>query len=331
MARKAPGRHQRKGITSRQVFKMFPNTEAAEKWFEQILWDGHVVCPHCGSVDTAKARKNRKPMPYHCPDCRKYFSVKTGTVMARSKIPVEDWAYAIYLQASSLKGISSMKLPREIGVTQKSAWFMAHRIREAYEKQGLFSAEVEVEVEVDEKYMGGLKKHKRRDSKSLVPGTGGAGKTIVLGILDRESGNVHAEVSQNTKRETLHKFIEDRTDPGATVYTDELAAYGKMRRTHKTVSHGVREYVRGRVHVNGVESFWAVLQRAHMGVFHKMSPKHLQRYINEFAGRHNIRDLDTLDQMKHMVAQMIGKRLTYDALKAPHPHGLDSFAQEARP
>ena len=327
MAQKGPGRNERKGITSREIFKMFPDMEAAEKWFEAILWDGHVVCPHCGAVDTAKARKNRKPMPYHCPDCRKYFSVKTGTVMAQSKIKLEDWAYAVYLQASSLKGISSMKLHRELGITQKSAWFMAHRIREAYQQQGLFGSE----VEVDEKYMGGLKKHKRADSKSLVPGTGGAGKTIILGILDRESGNVHAEVAMNTKRETLHTFIEEHTEPESMVYTDEYVAYRKMRRTHKTVRHGVREYVRGRVHVNGVESFWAVMQRAHMGVFHKFSPKHLQRYINEFAGRHNIRDMDRLDQMKHMVAQMIGKRLTYKNLKAPHPHGLDSFAQEARP
>ena len=197
MAQKAPGRHKRRGITSREIFKMFPNTEAAEKWFESILWDGHVVCPHCGALDTAQERKNRKPMKWFCPDCRKYFSVRTGTVMARSKIKLEDWAYAIYLQASSLKGISSMKLHRELGITQKSAWFMAHRIREAYELQGLFSGE----VEVDEKYMGGLKKHKRSDSKSLVPGTGGSGKTIVLGIRDRESGNVHAEVALKTDRE----------------------------------------------------------------------------------------------------------------------------------
>ena len=247
MARKAPGRHQRKGITSREIFKMFPDSLAAEKWFESILWDGHVVCPHCGAVDTAKERKSRAPMPYHCPDCRKYFSVKTNTCMARSKIPLEDWAFALYLQASSLKGVSSMKLHRELDITQKSAWFMAHRIREAYEEQGRFSGE----VELDEDYFGGLKKHKR--GKNLPKGTGSVGKTIIVGVKERASGNVHAEVVQSTDRKTLHGIIEKHVEPNSYVYTDEERAYRKMpNQTHKTVRHGVKEYVRGRVHVNGV-------------------------------------------------------------------------------
>ena len=325
VAQHAPGRHERKGLTSRDVFKMFPDTETAEEWFEEVLWKGHVVCGHCGSTDRAVGRESRKPMPYWCPDCKNYFSVRTGTVLARSKIKLEDWAFAIYLQASSLKGISSMKLHRELGITQKSAWFMAHRIREAYEAHSEFSGE----VEMDEVYIGGLKRHKRGKAIEKMPhGTGGVGKTAVVGLKERDTGRIYAQVVPDAKRKTLHQIIEERVVHGSTMYTDEWIGYKKMpHHKHKTVRHGVREYVRGKVHVNGVESFWAVLQRAHMGVFHKLSPKHLQRYINEFYTRSNIRDLDTLDQMKHMVAMMIGKRLTYRNLKAPN--GLDSMAQEA--
>ena len=280
MAQNAPGKHFREGLATREIFQMFPDTATAEKWFESIVWQDGRFCPRCGSLETAE-RRNRKPMPYWCPGCRKYFSVKTGTVMAHAKIPLEDWAVAVYMQATSLKGVSSMKLHRELGITQKSAWFLAHRIREAYEEQIGFG-----DAEIDESYFGGLEKNKHKH-KRLHLGTGGVGKTILVGIKDRASGNVHAEVVTSANRDTLHGIIAKRTKANATVYTDEATGYKNMPREHRMVKHSVGEYVKGRAHTNGIESFWATLKRAHMGTFHKLSPKHLHRYAKEFAGRNN--------------------------------------------
>lgn len=264
-------------------------------------------------------------MPYWCRDCRKYFSIRTGTPMHRSKIALKDWAYAIYLHAVSLKGVSSMRLHRELGIGHQAAWFMAHRIREAFEPQTKFDGE----VEMDEVYMRGLEKSKH-ESKRLHKGTGGVGKTAVVGAKHRASGNVHAKVVRSVDRKTIHGFVEKTTEEGSTVYTDEHAAYRNIpARDHEAISHGLGEYVKGKAHTNGIESFWATLRRAHMGTSHKFSPKHLQRYVNEFAAKQNIRDMDTVDQMRHVVRQMPKRRLTYETLKAPHPDGLSNYARSA--
>ena len=245
--------------------------------------------------------------------------------MHRSKIALRDWAYAIYLHSVSLKGVSSMRLHRELGINQKSAWFMAHRIREAFEPQTRFSGA----VEADEVYMGGLEKSKHADKKMNL-GRGTVGKIPVVGIKDRQSGNVHAEIVQSADRETLYGIIGRQTEEGTKVYTDEAAAYRHIpKRDHEAVNHSVGQYVKGKAHTNGIESFWASLRRAHMGTFHKFSPKHLQRYVNEFAAKQNVRDMDTIDQMRHVVRQMPKRRLTYKQLKAPHPDGLSNNAREA--
>ena len=264
-------------------------------------------------------------MPYWCRDCHGYFSVRTGTPMHRSKIALKDWAYAIYLHSVSLKGVSSMRLHRELGITQKHAWHMAHRIREAFEPQRKFAGE----VEMDEVYMGGLEKNKHADKK-LNAGRGTVGKTAVVGVKERASGNVHAEVVSSTGKATIHEIAVKQTEEGSTVYSDEASAYvGIPERDHEAVNHSVGQYVKGKAHTNGIESFWATLRRAHMGTFHKFSPKHLQRYVNEFAAKQNVRDMDTVDQMRHVVRQMPNRRLTYKRLKAPHPDGLSNHARDA--
>ena len=320
-----PGKSHRKGISLIELARMFPTEEAAVKWFERAVWGDERCCPKCGSTRTTEA--SHKTMPYWCSDCRSYFSVRTGTVMERSKIPVQKWVYAIYLDLTSLKGVAAMKLHRDLGIGYRAAWFLQQRIREAFAAEGpmMFSGP----VEVDETYMGGKRANMSNEKRAELAGTGRGpvGKTAVVGAKDRETGKVAARVIADVDGETLNSFVDGHTDADAAVYTDGSSAY-QGRANHEAVKHSVGEYVRylaeGKVHTNGVESFWSMLKRAHKGTFHRISAKHLQRYVNEFCGRHNIRDLDTIRQMEHVVAQMVGKRLMYRDLIAGN--GLSPIA-----
>ena len=206
-----------------------------------------------------------------------------------------------------------MKLHRDLGVTQKTAWHLAHRIREVWQSQ---HGQFEGPVEVDETFMGGKERNKHA-SKKIKAGRGTVGKTAVVGAKDRESNQVSASVVQGTDRETLQGFVQDHAKAGAKVYTDDHAAYhGLPGFQHESVRHSVGEYVREQAHTNGIESFWAMLKRGYEGTYHKRSMKHLGRYVGEFSGRHNDRTSDTIDQMRHMVQGVGGKRLRYRDLTA---------------
>ena len=311
MAHPAPGKSDRDGITLVQLCDMFPTEESAREWFEARIWPKGRYCPVCGSTRTHEAGHNH--MPYRCSDCRSYFSVKTGTVMHKSHIPFRKWVFAIYLHLTSLKGVSSMKLHRDIGVSQPAAWFMLQRIRKAWENDGDWP--FAGPIEINETYMGGKERNKHKDKK-LKAGRGTVGKTAVVGAKDRKTNKVRAKVTEKTDAKTLQKFVADNAAEGATVYTDDATAYKGMPFEHKSVKHSVGEYVAGMAHTNGIESFWSMLKRAHKGVYHKMSAKHLQRYVDEFSGRHGIRELDTLNQMQSVVSGMVGKRLMYRDLVA---------------
>ena len=219
---KAPGKAHRKGLTVIEVMDMFPSEEAAIEWFEGVVWGGNRCCGHCGSVRTSEV-PNAKPMPYWCSDCRSYFSVRTGTAMAHTKIPLRKWAITIYLELTSLKSISSMKLHRDIGVSQKSAWFMLHRIRETWGKEG--SKPFSGPVEVDETYVGGKRANMSNAKRKTLKGRGAVGKTAVLGAKDRASNRVSAQVVESTDSGTLQGFVRRHAEKGATVYTDDAAAY----------------------------------------------------------------------------------------------------------
>ena len=295
---------------------------ALESAVEAAMWPKGRCCGHCGGTRT-KPVPNARPMPYWCPDCRRYFSVRTSTTLARSKVPLRKWVIAVYLEMTSPKGISSIALGRTLGIRQNTAWFMLHRIREGW-PAGASHEPFAGPVEADETYMGRLEKNKHARDK-LRAGRGGVGKTTVAGVRDRATNQVRAQVVPAADRLTLHAFVHAHASRGAAVYTDEASAYEGIAHVHESVRHGAGEYVRGDVSTNGMEGFWSILKRAHKGTYHKMSPKHLDRYVRGFAGKHNCRELGTLGRMRHAVGNLRGQRLTYRELTAPN--GLPSGAR----
>ena len=309
-------RKPRKEIDLIELTRLFPDDETAEKWFEGLRWPDGRYCLHCGS-DSYSISATRLPMPYRCRKCRKYFSVKTGSVMQGSNLGYQKWAFGIYLMGTSVKGISSIRVHSQLGITQKTAWHLTQRIREGFlgvvdsdddgtPKPGTF--------EVDESYFGGKQANKHYDKK-IANAQGGRGKKMVIAVKERESNQISAEVIESRTRESVQGFIRENIDVGnSTIYTDDYKGYNGIPRT--AVNHSAGQYVTEQAHVNGVESFWALMKRGVMGTFHHISPKHLQRYVNEFAGRHNIKDKDDIARMTLIALGMVGKRLRWSDLVA---------------
>lgn len=300
-------------------FNRIPDEDAARNYLESGRWPNGIKCIHCSHDEIWKVRGGKL---YTCKACRKQFTIRTGTVMEDSKIPLKKWLFAMYLMTVSRKGVSSIQLAKQLGVTQKSAWFMAHRIRESCQSEGMLSGT----VEADETYVGGLARNMHRSKKnSSGIGTGGKGKAVVFGMKSR-SGEVRAQVLPEITSKELHKAIKTGVAVGSVLYTDEFRGYNGLNDYKRTcVCHSKGEYVTGDAHTNSIESFWAIIKRAHMGTFHQMSKKHLFRYINEFVFKANTKELPAFDTVgndcgittvrAHM-AGMEGRRLTYETLIA---------------
>jgi transposase-like protein len=297
------------------LLKAFPDEQSCINHLEVQRWNGNVVSPFDSESKVYKCSNNR----YKCKNTGKYFNVKVGTIFEDTKIPLQKWFMSLYIFSSHKKGISSHQLAKDISVTQKTAWFILHRLRFASDHPN-FKTELENEIEVDETYMGGEEKNKHADKRT--EGTQGRStktKTPVFGMIER-NGNFIATVVDNTKSSTLLPIISENVKDGSTLYTDEWTAYNGLEKLdnafkHEKVIHSAKEYVNGKAHTNNVECFWSHLKRGVDGIYHWCSVKHLQAYVDEYSLRYNSRSYRT-DSRFNLVLQNSEGRLKYKTLIA---------------
>lgn len=294
------------------LLRVFPNELSCIEHLEDLRWNGEIVSPFdpTSKVYVCKGKK------YRCKNTGKYFNVKTGTIFEDTKIPLQKWFLALYIFSSHKKGISSHQLARDITVTQKTAWFMLHRLRSAFGSKEADSVLGESNVvEIDETYVGGAEKNKHKSRKTEgSQGRSTKAKKPVLGMLERGGGLV-TFVVDDTKQSTVEPIIHENVKSGSEVVTDEWIAYRNLGTTfsHEIIRHGAREFVRGKAHTNSIEGFWSHFKRMLDGTYHNVSFKHLQCYVTEQTLRYNTRKLKTHERFS-MVLKNTEGRLSYKQL-----------------
>jgi transposase-like protein len=306
--------------TLQEAIVYFSDPQRAFDYAVKLRWpDGKIICPRCSS-ESNYFIKTRKL--WLCRGCNKQFTLKVNTIFEDSPLGMDKWMAGFWMLVNCKNGISSMEIHRALGITQKSAWFMLQRLRAALHSRG-FGVKTKIggpdtEVEADETFIGGLTKNMHKERKLRLVQQGGmhGGKTVVQGMLDRNLREVRATVVPNVKRETLQNEILNSVKYGTTVYTDDAVGYDKLRFrfVHDVVNHS-QEYVRGRVHTNGLENFWSLLKRGLRGTYVAVEPFHLERYVDEQVFRFNNRkDKNDADRFALAMGQVAGKRLTYSEL-----------------
>lgn len=311
--------------TLTEAIETFADPSYAHSVAVSFVWpDGMPTCHHCGSKN---AHFLAKYLRYRCRNCRKDFTVKNGTIFEDSPLPLSKWMTAMWLICNCKNGISSNELSRDIGVTQRTAWFMNHRIREAM-KSGSF-AKINGTAEIDETFVGGLEKNKHKDKKRNQ-GRGGVGKAIVMGVLERGNGKgksrINAKLIPNTEGPTLKGEVSRYVQVGSWVYTDGARGYIGLdaEYAHSFVDHAVH-YAIGAVHTNGVENFWSLLKRGLKGTYIAVQPFHLTRYVDEQAWRFNNREYKDGERFLMALASVGGKRLDYATLTSSFETHRDQF------
>lgn len=301
-----------------EAVRHFADPDVALNTMVALRWPSGVCCPTCGRLDVRFIKTRSK---WECKEIheKRQFSAKVGTIFEDSPIGLDKWFVAIWMVANCKNGVSSYELHRAIGVTQKSAWFMLHRIRLAMQAGSLMKAEGTVEA--DETFVGGKAKnmHKERRERKIT-GTGGAGKAIVMGILERSSSDkgtskVRARVVESTRKAVLHREVQSVVAPSSKLYTDTAGGYQGLGAVyeHEVVDHAV-EYVRDQVHTNGLENFWSLLKRSLNGTYVSVEPFHLFRYLDEQVFRFNARATNDYGRFSAVLSWVTGLRLTYKEL-----------------
>jgi len=306
-----------------QLLDYFKDEETCVAYYEEIRWQGNPVCPHCGSENPYKTTRG-----YKCSnnECYKKFTVKVGTIFENSKIPFRIWFASIFLATNHKKGISSVQLASDLGITQKTAWFVLHRIREMLKDKAPQMLGENNMVETDTAYIGRKEnnKHikKRRSNENLALTNDGkpyVPKKAVIGIIER-NGNVVLKYIPREDKKNMRDFIKTHVPKGSTIYSDEAKVFHQLKKyyTHKSVKHALSLYVDGDVHTNTIENFWSLLKRGLYGIYHQVSDKHLERYLDEFSARFNTRSLTTQERFENFLVDsesyLSHKRLTKKAI-----------------